>query len=145
MLQTALAFTWAGLVIGLSFIETPLKFEAPGITPVLAVGIGRLVFGMLNRIEMVLAAVLAVLLWKGERDRGRLFVSGAVLSIVALQTVWLLPLLDARAVQFIGGNPPAPSVHHWVFIGLELAKVAALLMLGAVAARGGDRGNGEIS
>ena len=35
---------WLGLIIGISFIEAPLKFTAPGIMIPLGLGIGRRVF-----------------------------------------------------------------------------------------------------
>ena len=51
-------FIWFGLVLGLAFIGAPLKFQAPGITLPLGLGIGRLVFSVLNKIEIILALVL---------------------------------------------------------------------------------------
>ena len=34
---TALTFVWLGMVLAISFIETPLKFRAPGMTHALGV------------------------------------------------------------------------------------------------------------
>ena len=39
ILQVGIAFTWAGLVLGLFFIETPFKFRAPGVST--AIGLGQ--------------------------------------------------------------------------------------------------------
>jgi len=44
----AAPFVWLGMVVAISFVETPLKFRAPGITVPLGLGIGRLVFRALN-------------------------------------------------------------------------------------------------
>jgi ABC-type molybdate transport system permease subunit len=30
LIQAAVAFTWLGLVLAISFVDTPLKFPAPG-------------------------------------------------------------------------------------------------------------------
>jgi hypothetical protein len=38
------AFVWLGTVLAISFLETPLKFRAPGITVPFGLGTGRLVF-----------------------------------------------------------------------------------------------------
>ena len=65
VLAIALAFVWLGLVVGISLIEAPLKFRAPGITVPLGLGIGRLVFRALNAVEVVLALVLLVLVLHG--------------------------------------------------------------------------------
>lgn len=128
--QIAIAFTWAGLVLGLSFIETPLKFQAPGISVTLGVGIGRLVFTALNRIEVALTAILFGMLWVGRRGGlpWRLF--SIVAAVVLAQTFWLLPLLDARAQLLLDGAPVPSSFHHLLFVGMEGMKLLALFAMG---------------
>lgn len=59
-LAAAVAFTWLGMLLGVSFLEAPLKFRAPGVTPQLGLGIGRVVFAALNRVEVLLTVVLAL-------------------------------------------------------------------------------------
>lgn len=49
---------WAGLIGGISFLEAPLKFQAPGITIPLGLGIGQLVFQALNKIEIILLIII---------------------------------------------------------------------------------------
>ena len=49
---------WLGLIIAIDLIEAPLKFQAPGITIPLGLGIGRLVFTAMNIVEGVLALIL---------------------------------------------------------------------------------------
>ena len=58
LIGAATAFVWLGMVLAISFLETPLKFRAPGITVALGLGIGRLVFRALNTVEVVLVAAL---------------------------------------------------------------------------------------
>ena len=53
----AAVFVWLGMVLAISFLETPLKFRALGVTPQIGLGIGRLVFRTLNACELALAAV----------------------------------------------------------------------------------------
>jgi hypothetical protein len=131
--QAAIAFVWSGLVLGLSFIEAPLKFRAPGITRELGLGIGRLVFGALNRVEIGLAIAAFAALLIGKAGRAAWIVFALVGAIVVTQTAWLLPVLDARAELTIRGMPPPSSFHHVLFIVLEVTKVVALLGLGFVS------------
>jgi hypothetical protein len=70
-ISVAAAFTWLGMVLAISFLETPVKFRAPGITIPLGLGIGRIVFRALNIAEMVLAAVVVVSLIGGPPRSGR--------------------------------------------------------------------------
>ena len=53
-------FLWIGFVCAISFMEAWLKFRAPGITRPLGLGIGRLVFKALNKVEWFFAFVLVV-------------------------------------------------------------------------------------
>ena len=58
------AFSWIGFVCAISFMEAWLKFRAAGVTLPIGLGIGRLVFQALNKVEWVLViAILVDLLW----------------------------------------------------------------------------------
>src|SRR6185312_11843169 len=91
-MTVAVAFTWLGMVLGISFLEAPLKFRAPGVTLQLGLGIGRLVFAALNRAEVVLA--LAVL------------VSAVVLAPAGAVWVWLAIAVVVLVVQLAVVRPP---------------------------------------
>ena len=43
---------WLGMLLGISFMEAPLKFRAPNMTIALGLGIGQLVFSALNKVEI---------------------------------------------------------------------------------------------
>lgn len=138
MLGVALVATtlvWFGLTFGLSFIETPLKFQAPGVTLAIGLEIGRLVFGVLNKIEIGLAVVTVALLIAVRPQRPVVFLLGMVVVIVAIQSVYLLPLLDERALQVIAGRNLSETSHHRVYVALELAKLSCLAVGGVYHAR----------
>ena len=61
-IAAAVVFVWLGMVAAISFLEAPLKFQAPGITVQLGLGIGRLVFRALNAVEIVLATVVVAVM-----------------------------------------------------------------------------------
>ena len=56
----AVGCVWLGMVLAISFLEAPLRFRAAGVTLALGLGIGRLVFAALNRVEAVLAITVLV-------------------------------------------------------------------------------------
>ena len=126
----ACLFTWIGFVCTISFLEAWIKFRAPGITVSLGLGIGKLVFGALNKVEWVFAIVVA----GSALLSGKPFVTLPnilllfIIIILALQTVWLLPALDARAEAYISRQPVAPSHLHIWFVGTEVIKVAGLFI-----------------
>ncbi len=108
----ALAWVWLGLAAGISLIETPLKFRAPGITRELGLGIGRLVFKAVNIVEWVIAIVVAVTALAVTPGWG--MGTAVILIVVALavQTAVLRGPMDARAQRIVGGETlPASSMH----------------------------------
>jgi hypothetical protein len=109
-LVLVVTFLWIGFVCAISFMEAWLKFRAPGMTIPLGLGIGRLVFNALNKVEWVFAVVITVMIFLNgdsiSKSNNLLFLISVVLLI--LQTVWLLPLLDARASMHIEGQNPSP-------------------------------------
>lgn len=126
-----ISFTWIGFVCAISFMESWLKFQAPGITLPIGLGIGRLVFSTLNKVEWAFALCsLALVLGGGNiTDKRTVFLLVPVL-LVLLQTVWLLPVMDARAEMHIAGADVPPSNLHFYYVGAELLKVASLFTFG---------------
>jgi hypothetical protein len=133
----AAAFVWLGMVLAISFLEAPLKFRAPGITVRLGLGIGRIVFTALNRVELALLAVVAIALAVGPRTPALVGLAGALAVLLGVQLGLLRPALNRRSDQVLAGSDAdaeAPrSRHHLVYIGLEIVKVVVLAVLGATA------------
>jgi hypothetical protein len=130
LLAIALPFTWLGLLLGISVLETPLKFRAPGITLALGLGIGRLVFAALNRVELVLATVLTVVVAR-RAQAWPLVLLGVADVLLLAQVLWLRPRLDRRAVLIIEGGEAPHSSLHLGYIALEVAKVVLLPVIGS--------------
>ena len=141
LIQVAVPFIWFGMIGAISFMEAPLKFQAPGITLPLGLSVGRLVFFVLNKIEIVLAAVFLISLI-GGRTVGRTVkaVFGAIILILVTETMWLLPVLDARAEQVIAGTAEPFSSLHVFYIAFDAVKLILLFVLGTLAFRCHMRG-----
>jgi len=129
--QIAIAFVWFGMIAAISFMEAPLKFQAPGITLGLGLGIGRLIFGTLNKIEIVLAVLMLISLLR-SRPKGRfpVIAYAIVAGLLFLETVWLLPVLDARATAVINGTAAPYSNMHLFYIAFDAIKFLLLFALG---------------
>jgi hypothetical protein len=129
-----LPMLWLGMVLAISFLEAPLKFRAPGVTTELGLGIGRLVFRALNTVESVVAVVLvaaAVVLGPGA---GVWVWLGIAVGILVVQVAVVRPPLSRRSDRVLAGEElPRSRAHYW-YIGLEIAKVVALIGLAIVAA-----------
>lgn len=125
----SLTLLWAGMLLGVSFLATPVKFAAPSLSLPVALDVGQTTFHLLVRVEWgILAVYLGLTAW---RNFPRGDVAGGLLIgiILALQTAWLLPALDARVALIMAGGMPAPSLLHFVYVALELLLVGILAVL----------------
>lgn len=125
-------FIWIGFVCAISFMEAWLKFQAPGITVPLGLGIGRLVFNALNKVEWVLAIGILFNLTTAKVNPLAIRQWGYWMAVllVALQSGWLLPELDARAALHIEGSVVANSNLHFYYVAAEVIKVLSLFVFG---------------
>lgn len=125
-------FIWIGFVCAISFMEAWLKFQAPGITVPLGLGIGRIVFAALNKVEWVLAPLILfdLLFSKGTIFRWNTVAYLIPVILLVIQTLWLLPALDARAQLHMDGVDVSPSNLHLGFIAAEIIKVTSLITFG---------------
>ena len=125
-------FLWVGFVCAISFMEAWLKFRAPGINLPLGLGIGRIVFNALNKVEWVFALMIIINIFLNTSDilkwQNLSFVVPLILLLI--QTFWLLPALDARAELHIQGLLVPPSYLHFYYVGMEVVKIAALTIFG---------------
>lgn len=135
-------FVWLGMVVAISFLETPLKFRTPGITLGLALAVGQLVFRALGVAELTLACALTAALAAAQALGGaRVGVAEGVLSgslwlMLLVQVGLLRPRLDRRVLRVLAGDKPSRSLMHPTYIALEAVKVAVLLALGISLVRG---------
>lgn len=130
-----LAFVWAGMVLGVSFLATPIKFRAASLTLPVALDVGRATFHAFQKVEWVLAALVTAVVVRSQLNGDGLptvdwAFLGITLAIVLLQTFWLIPRLDVRVAATIAGEDLERSHLHTMFAGLEAVKALALVIVG---------------
>lgn len=126
----AFTFIWVGLLCGISFLEVPLKFQAPGITLELGLGIGKLVFGALTKIEIAFSLVITGLLLIKKQESKTLIWYGIPILIVIIDNAFLMPILDIRIDLITSGETPPESNVHLYYVILEAIKLLSLLIGG---------------
>ena len=129
LLQRLLPPVWLGL-IGAIAMEAQLKFQAPGITRELGLGIGKIVFTALNRVECAIAVLLLITFFVFKNARKAQVIFGTVLLILLAQTVWLIPNLVER-IDLITSRQtvPSDSSAHFFYIAFEVCKMILLALL----------------
>ncbi|MGK0741714.1 hypothetical protein ACSHWG_07525 [Leucobacter sp. Z1108] len=146
MWRHALPVLWIGLIIAISFIEAPLKFQAEGITIPLGLGIGRLVFAALNITEAVLLVMLTIVtFWPrvARVSRGRVRWWLALALVFLFKVAIVRPPLNARTDLVLAGADPGQSLWHYVYIACDLVTLVLLLVVALQAGKAVRRVAGE--
>lgn len=136
MAPAIVALIWLGMLIGVSFLATPVKFIVQDLSLPVALQVGQATFDLFARVEWGLAAALVATSGRAWRQRPlTLVLVLAIAGVVAVQAVWLLPALDARVDQIVAGVTPAASSHHMLYASLEAAKALLLAAAAFLALR----------
>jgi hypothetical protein len=122
---------WAGIIIGVSLIATPVKFQAPSLTLETGLEIGRYTFRFLGRVELCLLVITLAAAAIAQTPKAVWIVLALIIVILAVQHFWLLPFLDKRVSEILAGAPPSFSIRHKIFAAMEAGK--ALLLIAAAA------------
>ena len=126
---------WLGLIIAIDLIEAPLKFQAPGITIPLGLGIGRLVFTAMNIVEGVLAIVLIAAVVTTRQLRPAWTLLATITGILLVKVAIVRPLLNARTEAVLAGTAAPGSAVHLVYIALDGLLFIALAVFAYLQAR----------
>lgn len=136
--RIALPVLWFGMIAAISFIEAPLKFQAPGITIPLGLGIGRLVFATLNIVEAAILMALTLLsFWpvSARISGARLLVWFGLVFVFAAKVSFVRPPLNARTDEVLAGADPGQSPWHYIYIACDVATMVLVIVLAVMAAR----------
>ena len=130
------SISWLGFVLSISFMDAWLKFQAEGVTQIIGLNIGKLIFFALNKVELLFLITLGVLILPKRRAMGRenlVNIYGLLTVILLIQTFYLLPALDQRVDMIINGTPPVTSFFHFYYLLLEVIKVITLFIFSQLA------------
>lgn len=124
------AFLWAGMILGISFFESWVKFKTPGLEKKVALNVGRTVFMYFHRAQagwLIILFVLAIAARSTKLD----FISlGLLAAILALQVYGVFPILSRRVDNLESGSQVNHSYAHAVYGLCELIKFFILLFVG---------------
>ncbi|KAA8491733.1 hypothetical protein FVE85_9780 [Porphyridium purpureum] len=136
---------WTGVMVGVEFMDAPVKFQAPALQEQrwVAMQVGSVLFRHFQKVERVFVALgtagMALVSMNTGRNRlPRLASFGLVLASVALNHAWVAPRLydvmqygiDRRILK--KSDVPqelrdkSASLHAW-YAALELAKMCGLV------------------
>lgn len=119
-----------GIFVTVSFLETPLKFQVPGMTIPIALELGKIMFGISTKIQCIILLIILglMLFYKSNYSKLNFITIAVLILILILEKLWMLPVLDARADLLSAGKPVSPSELHNYFIYAEVAKAIFLMI-----------------
>jgi hypothetical protein len=129
-IRSVTAIFWLGFFMAISFMEAPLKFTAPGLNMAEGLQIGKIIFKSLNICEWTFLLLILITCIVKKTTRKGFYLITAISVIMALETFWLLPVLDNNADLIIKGLPVTAHSTHWFYVLFEIIKVPVLLMIG---------------
>ena len=123
-------FLWAGMILGISFLESWVKFRAPTLVKPVGLDVGRTVFRFFHGAQcgLLLILILLSIIIKFEAIQWATMV--ILTSILGLQLIWLFPKLSQRVDAIIAGNTTSNSYIHSLYGILEVIKLLILIILG---------------
>lgn len=135
---------WAGMVLGISCLDGPIRFTAPSLKQAvapelgraIALDIGRVTFKAFSKVEIIWSLMTLVLLL-GVRPFRRVPRAIAILfalvwPIVAFQSFVLIPALAIRAQMIMNKQVPSPAPYHMLYSSTEIIKLICLITLGVL-------------
>jgi hypothetical protein len=134
-LRLVLPAIWLGLIIGISFIEAPLKFQAPGITIPLGLGIGRLVFTAMNFTALAILVVLTLACIRPRPTKPQVGVLAGLWVVLLAEILIIRPPLNTRTDQVLAGVEDGGSIWHYLYIAADGALVVLLIVFLVLTAR----------
>lgn len=134
-LRLVIPAVWLGLIIGISFLEAPLKFQAPGITIELGLGIGRLVFFAMNIAALTLIVILTVAMIRPRASRLQWGLLFGLWAVLLTEVLIIRPPLNARTDALLAGQDTAGSLWHYFYIAADSTLFVLLIIFMVATAR----------
>lgn len=126
-----LALLWAGMILGISFLESWVKFRAPSLTKAIGFDVGKTVFSLFHTVQNIFLLCIISFSFIIFIPSTMWFVLSGILVSILLQFFYLFPKLCERANELIVGNTELnKSYVHMIYGITEIFKFILLLILG---------------
>ena len=137
MILNTIYLLWSGIIIGVSFIATIVKFHAKGITIPIALSIGKVTFNLQIIIDLIILSIIALLFvyyysQKLKITAIHIILFTILLCIIIIQKFYMLPILDARVDMRNNGKELKDTWHHYGYVIMETSKVIITLIAGLI-------------
>ncbi|MCD6048348.1 MAG: hypothetical protein K0S08_1995 [Gammaproteobacteria bacterium] len=127
LLAAMILLLWAGMVLGISFLEAWVKFKAPSLTKAVGLDVGRTVFRASQNAQWGFLIILLAVILFAAVAKSYFLVPLLLGALLSLQVFWLFPKLNQRAELIIANKEPGKDKVHVLYGFLEVIKLFLLL------------------
>lgn len=120
---------WAGMILGISFLDSWIKFRAPSLTKPVGLDVGRTVFNAFQKVQCGLLALLILASLATHTLLGEWIIIIILSTLLILQLTWLFPILNRHVNLIITGEKAPASYAHHLYGFFEIAKLILLINL----------------
>ncbi len=118
---------WAGMILGISFLESWVKFRAPTLTKAIGLDVGRTVFNSFHKVQCILLMAVILIGIFIKLTLINWLIVGMLTIIFILQLAWLFPTLNQRVNVILAGGELQNSHAHKIYGMFEIAKFLLLI------------------
>lgn len=128
LLLGLIAILWIGMILAVG-MESIIKFDTPSLTRAVAFDEGRVVFHFFNKVQFILLLSMLALIFSSEMGWTEKLVFLCVGLTLAVQVLWLFPVLSSHVDLIVAGINPPRTMDHAFYGWMDLAKVSLLSVL----------------
>lgn len=125
-----LSILYAGILLGVSFLATPIKFSSTILSLQAALDVGKVTFHALIILEWILSCSCVISFLFNPFHKLNYILIFIIIVILIIQTFWLLPILDSRIILIQQDQIPGKAYYHLIYIAADTIKLLALLLIG---------------
>ncbi|HYF98313.1 MAG TPA: hypothetical protein VD770_04960 [Coxiellaceae bacterium] len=115
------------MILGISFLESWVKFRAPTLSRAIGLDVGRTIFNSFHKVQCILLMLVVCISLFAKIPLMDWLMVGVLTSIILLQLTWLFPILDRQVTVILAEGEARCSHAHKTYGVLEVAKFLALL------------------
>lgn len=123
-----IAAIWIGLILGVSFFASPIKFTAAGVDLEQLLAVGKVTFQAFSWVELS-AFVLLLCVSLRNLNRGLMIGFFILFLLLVYQKFGVLPGLDTQLDRTVEGDIGDETNLHFIYVAIECVKLAALFAL----------------
>lgn len=118
---------WAGMIIGISCLEARIKFKAPGLSRIVGLEVGRIVFAAFHKVQWGILFVAVLVAAFSSHLIFYIALPFLLIILLGIQTLWLFPFLSKNAEIILAKEKYLQKTYYFWYNLLEMAKLLLLI------------------